>query len=561
MDGPAGRCSELGRARTCRDHFCQDGSARQGKTAGQEGRIRVPPVRTCEKMFDAAYHCRRRGAPLEDRRRPRACVHLQDSARPRQRRPCASRTGDRCAPRASDDPDSTTDLRAIVSTLRRRSGPYVVETYIKTVLVGQDPFDRERLWQGSRMAARQRRAADRQGARRRGACSVGSCRTQARASGQQAHRQLSRQDPRLWQHHVRRRTSKAVCHAGGLRAFRGSAREARVQGNQAAHLDAPGLLARPIPKMDVKACAAVREAVGPDIALMLDAYHWYSRTDALYLGRELQKLDYAWFEEPMEEASIVLLRLARREPRHPGPRAGDRRGQVPHARRMGEDGACDILRVGVFDVGGIGPGLKVAHLAESFGMNCEIHGGGAGNLDASPAPSSNCDWYERGLLHPFLDYDEPPALPQQHPRPDGPGGLRPCLARDPASARTSTSNTSRTISSGDEQPLSVCDRQWISGSGSRPFPRGSRSRSLRGPGGHAARRGGCSRADNRVAAAPTSEALGDLLLAQVQVDRALRNVHRDQVAVTHRMRASRCRRPSSRFEQSADPAGKCRSPP
>jgi L-alanine-DL-glutamate epimerase-like enolase superfamily enzyme len=70
--------------------------------------------------------------------------------------------------------------------------------------------------------------------------------------------------------------------------------------------------------------------------------------------------------------------------------------------------ACDILRVGVFDVGGIGPGLKTMHLAESFGMHCEVHGGGVGNLSLCLA-AHNCDWYERGLLHPFLDYDQPPA--------------------------------------------------------------------------------------------------------------------------------------------------------
>ena len=25
------------------------------------------------------------------------------------------------------------------------------------------------------------------------------------------------------------------------------------------------------------------------------------------------------------------------------------------------------------------------------------------------AAIKNCEWYERGLLHPFLDYDTPPA--------------------------------------------------------------------------------------------------------------------------------------------------------
>jgi L-alanine-DL-glutamate epimerase-like enolase superfamily enzyme len=70
------------------------------------------------------------------------------------------------------------------------------------------------------------------------------------------------------------------------------------------HTWMPPIPGAPDPKRDVKACAAVREAVGPDIALMLDGYHWYSRTDALYIGRELEKLDFTWFEEPMEEESI-----------------------------------------------------------------------------------------------------------------------------------------------------------------------------------------------------------------------------------------------------------------
>jgi len=43
-------------------------------------------------------------------------------------------------------------------------------------------------------------------------------------------------------------------------------------------------------------------------------------------------------------------------------------------------------------------------------MDCEVHGSSAGNL-AVCAAIKNCRWYERGLLHPFLDYDEvPPYL-------------------------------------------------------------------------------------------------------------------------------------------------------
>ena len=41
-------------------------------------------------------------------------------------------------------------------------------------------------------------------------------------------------------------------------------------------------------------------------------------------------------------------------------------------------------------------------------MSCEVHGTGAANL-AVAAAIPNTTYYERGLLHPFIDYDQPPA--------------------------------------------------------------------------------------------------------------------------------------------------------
>ena len=67
-----------------------------------------------------------------------------------------------------------------------------------------------------------------------------------------------------------------------------------------------------------------------------------------------------------------------------------------------------MIRTGVWDVGGIGPSMKCAHMAESFNMLVEVHGTGAGNL-AVCAAIPNTTYYERGLLHPFLDYEQPPA--------------------------------------------------------------------------------------------------------------------------------------------------------
>lgn len=173
------------------------------------------------------------------------------------------------------------------------------------------------------------------------------------------------------------------------------------------HTWMPPVRFAPDPVMDIKACTAVRRAVGPDIALMLDGYHAYSRMDALRIGRALEELDFTWFEEMMNEQSMASYVWLAGQLRVPliGPEtlSGKHHSRADWVMA----GACDILRAGVTGCGGIGPTMKVAHLAESFGMPCEVHGNGAANLAVCGA-IGNSRWYERGLLHPFLDYDEAP---------------------------------------------------------------------------------------------------------------------------------------------------------
>ncbi len=50
---------------------------------------------------------------------------------------------------------------------------------------------------------------------------------------------------------------------------------------------------------DVELVEAVREAIGPDMGLMVDANHAYSINEAMALGRQLERLDVHWFEEPV----------------------------------------------------------------------------------------------------------------------------------------------------------------------------------------------------------------------------------------------------------------------
>ena len=175
------------------------------------------------------------------------------------------------------------------------------------------------------------------------------------------------------------------------------------------HTWMPPIPGAPSVKADYLACAAVREAVGPDIPLMLDPNHWYSRADTLWLGQKLEELGFLWMEEPMEEASISSYRWLSENLRKLnilGPETLLGKHWIRAEWVAGN--ACDMVRTGVWDVGGIGPSMKVARMAESFGMSCEVHGTGAANL-AVCAAIQNTTYYERGLLHPFIDYDAPPA--------------------------------------------------------------------------------------------------------------------------------------------------------
>ncbi len=294
--------------------------------------------------------------------------------------------------------------------------PHVIEAFARKVLVGQDPFDRERLWQD--LVHWQRGSA-----------------------GQLTDRALAVIEQALWDLAGRKLNTPVYKLLGAYRdkvpaygstmcgdELKGGLSTPEEYADFAVKLVAKGYKAiklhtwmppvsfAPSVSMDIKACAAVREAVGPNIDLMLDGYHWYSRSDALAIGRALEKLNFAWFEEMMNEQSMASYAWLANQLDIPivGPESLS--GKHHSRADWVQAGACDILRAGVPGVGGITPTMKVAALAEAFGMDCEVHGNGAANL-AVTAAIKNCRWYERGLLHPFLDYDEPPAylrsLPDQ----------------------------------------------------------------------------------------------------------------------------------------------------
>ena len=284
--------------------------------------------------------------------------------------------------------------------------PQLIASVIKPAILGKDPFFREKIWQD--LKERQRLNLGTLSDRLLAVVDLALWDLAGRSLNQPVYKLLGAYRDKVPAY------ASTMCGddlEGGLATpedYAKFAEQCMVRGYPAfkLHTWQPPIPRAPDPKRDVAACRAVREAVGPDVDLMLDPYHYYDREASRYLAVELEKLGYYWMEEPMDEHSMSSYVWLTGQTSLPivGPETAE--GKMHVRAEWIVHNACDISRAGVDDVGGLTPLMKTVHLCEAFGMRCEIHGGGPGNLHALCA-MANGEYYERGLLHPFIDYEEP----------------------------------------------------------------------------------------------------------------------------------------------------------
>ena len=107
----------------------------------------------------------------------------------------------------------------------------------------------------------------------------------------------------------------------------------------------------------------------------------------------LEDLDFEWYEEPMREFDLESYAKLCNDLTIPILAAECSDGVHWNAGEFIRRGACDIMRTSTHYKGGFTGGVKVAHLAESYGMNAEVHGGGMTNLQLGLAIPNN-SYYE-----------------------------------------------------------------------------------------------------------------------------------------------------------------------
>jgi len=117
---------------------------------------------------------------------------------------------------------------------------------------------------------------------------------------------------------------------------------------------------------------AVRDAVGPDVDLFIEAHGRFSPATSVAMARELERFEPAWYEEPVPPEDIDSLLFVKNHigiPVATGERCHTRYG----FRELVERRAADILQPDVIHAGGFLETKKIAAMAEPCYMMVAPH--------------------------------------------------------------------------------------------------------------------------------------------------------------------------------------------
>ena len=175
--------------------------------------------------------------------------------------------------------------------------------------------------------------------------------------------------------------------------------------------------------------AAVRQAVGDHVELMIEAHGRFSVGCAIEMGCRLGRYRPAWYEEPVTPDSLDLLKEVKSALPFPVA-AGERLYTLREFARLASLRAADVVQMDPSHCGGLLASKKIAALAETQDIAVSPH--------VSVGPVALCaalhlDWSTPNFLvqENFSEYDVPwradlvcgwdPVRDGEFPLPDKPG--------------------------------------------------------------------------------------------------------------------------------------------
>lgn len=191
--------------------------------------------------------------------------------------------------------------------------------------------------------------------------------------------------------------------------FAAKAREVIAKGYRALKFDPFGggglELSRPERLLAVSLVEAVRDAVGPDVELFIEAHGRMCPSTSVAMARELERFDPGWYEEPVPPEDIESLLFVKN---HIGiPVATGERCQTRYGfRELVERRAADILQPDVIHAGGFLETKKIAAMAEPCFMTVAPHNSSGPGCTAASVHLAACTPNFK-IQETFDDFSEP----------------------------------------------------------------------------------------------------------------------------------------------------------
>lgn len=263
--------------------------------------------------------------------------------------------------------------------------------FFRPLLIGADPFDRERLWQEMMSFARYivvPKAASH--------IDIALWDIAGKATGLPIYKLLGAYRKKIPAYSTTEAYDTVEANVEAALAIKNA-------GYHAVKLHGNG-----VPNKDIATCRAVREAVGPDYTLMLDPTSAYDYADALRVGREIEKLNFHWYEDPIRDDDVAgLVELCRALDIQVLMGESTHRGPWPFAHYL-SIGCADGLRAVADIVGGITGLRKAAIMAEVHNRRLEPHSYGSTLIQAAHLhhmlAAKNCEFFEMPYPQATLDW-------------------------------------------------------------------------------------------------------------------------------------------------------------
>jgi len=131
-------------------------------------------------------------------------------------------------------------------------------------------------------------------------------------------------------------------------------------------------LSAPERRHAVSVVAAVREAVGPDVAIMIEMHGRFTSATAAAVAKLVEPYDPAWIEEPTPPENPVAYRGVRAATHLPIA-TGERAHAMEDIRGFIEGGLVDIVQVDLTHFGGFLAMKRLAGWADAYGLILAPH--------------------------------------------------------------------------------------------------------------------------------------------------------------------------------------------